>query len=147
MSKNVDSRILNYKENAPLLYLDGRYFNLVLGKSDEVSTKPIIIKIKSSHTKTNLGEIYINVTKPYMLFRIIIEVYEQINVNGRLLDRVYTRHSNLLIIDNIHNIITRFEPLQINVYNNNINTVLQDNFESTLPQHSYVNLDIHPQVP
>lgn len=145
MSQNLDPRLLNYKKNAQPLYLDGRYFNIVLGKSNEVSTKPIVIKIKPSGVEHNLGTIYMDVTRPYMLFRIIIEIYESVKVRGRMKDKLYTRHSNLLIFDNMESNIMRFEPLQKNDYTGNIDNVLMDYFSYTLPQHNYAVFDLHPQ--
>lgn len=145
--QSLDPRLLEYKTKADPIYLDGRYFNVILGRSSEVSTKPIVIKIKHSGTTSNLEQVYVDITRPIMLFRVIIEVYEQINVRGVPKDRIYTRHSNLLIFDNTNNIITRFEPLVENIYNPNIDDVIIDHFSYGLPQHQYVNLDVHPQKP
>lgn len=147
MSQNLDPRLLEYKTKAKPIYLDGRYFNIILGSSPEVSTKPIVIKLKNGGTTTNLEQIYVDITKSYMLFRVIIEVYEEIIVHNQKKDRLYTRHSNLLIFDNIENIITRFEPLEENAYNQNIDNEIIEHFRYGLPQHQYVNLDVHPQKP
>lgn len=143
--KGLDSRIFDYKKNAPPLFLDGRFFNLVLGKSDEVSTKPIIVKLKASGTTTNLESIYVDITRPIVIFRVIVELYEQVTIRGVLKDTIYTRHSNLLIIDNVNRTITRFEPLQANDYTGNINSALIEHFKYQLPQHTYGEYDIHPQ--
>lgn len=143
--KGLDSRILNYKENSPPLFLDGRFFNLVLGRSEDVSTKPIIVKIKTSGTSTNLGSIYVDISRPIVIFRIIVELYEQVVMNGTYKDNIYARHSNLLIIDNVNRSMTRFEPLQVNKYTGNINAALMEHFKYQLPQHTYAEYDIHPQ--
>ncbi len=143
--KGLDTRIFDYKNNAPPLFLDGRFFNLVLGRSDEVSTKPIIIKIKTTGTTTNLEHIYVDVSNPIVILRIIVELYEQVNISGVMRDKVYSRHSNLLVIDNVNRQITRFEPLQVNEYTGNINSAIMEHFSYQLPQHDYSEYNLHPQ--
>jgi len=142
---DLDRKLLNYKQNAPPLYLDGRYFNIILGKYDAVSTRPIIVKMKTTGTETNMDRISIDINRPVVLFRVIVELYEQNNIRGVIRHKIASRHSNLLIIDNINRTISRFEPLIENVYSPNINNALIDQFRYRLPQHQYEEIDAHPQ--
>ncbi len=143
--KKLDPQILNYKENSPPLFLDGRFFNLVLGKADEISMRPIIIQIKTSGTTSDLRQAHIDISKPIVIFRVIVELYESINIGGVSRDKIFSRHSNLVVVDNVNRQITRFEPLQVNEYNGNINTALETGFKSRLPQHNYAEYEMHPQ--
>ena len=137
----IDERLLEYKQKSPALYLDGRYFNLVVGKHPYVVTKPLIINIADGKPlSSNLTDIYLNPTQDVILLRIIIQV---VNNDGSIL----SRHSNLLIIDNNprDRTISKFEPLDNNVYSEYINAYLKNEFLGMMPHHRYVELNYHPQ--
>ena len=140
--QKLDTRLLGYKEKSPQLSLDGRYFNLVVGKHPYVVTKPLIINI-GEVVDSNLAHIYLNPLQEIILLRVIIQ---NLNTDGSVL----SRHSNLLIIDNSLNdpsqeAIRRFEPLESNVYSEYVNQYLQGQFQYMLPQHQYSELNYHPQ--
>ena len=104
-------------------------------------TKPLIINIANAKPlASNLTDIYLNPIQDVILLRVIIKL---INNDGSIL----SRHSNLLIIDNNprDRTISRFEPLDNNVYDDYINAYLGNEFKSMMPNHRYLELNYHPQ--
>lgn len=177
-SQRTDRALLTYKENAPSVYLDGRYFNIIFGKNPNVPTRSLIVQVRlnsndyvrqmedgSADIQTNSDQIYINPTQNYVLLRVVIVLVGQrnpsVNVSpkdliargatgpsGSLLgneEYVISRHSNLLIFDNNRKQINRFEPLDDNGYSFYINQKLESDFRYVLPQHTYQEIDFHPQ--
>ena len=135
---SLDRKLLNYENIGPPLYLDGRYFNIVVGRSPYVSTKAIVIKITHSGITSNIDQVDIYIEERAMMYRIIIEVYDNYN-------KLMTRHSNLLIFDNENRNVSRFEPLIVNQYNDVIDTYLIDQLSARTPMHQYLVIDAHPQ--
>lgn len=76
----MEKQLLKYKELAPIEYLDGRYFNLVLRNIPGVVAEPLILRI--SKTGINIiGGVGFSKNVPVQYLRLIIEFVQEPEMN------------------------------------------------------------------
>src|SRR5579883_2004270 len=128
---------LNDYENYPpskSCYLDGRYFNLVLGKYPGLLPNPLEIKIKDAtkiDEKIESIKAYMGINKFNKKYPGLLRLRIIFSNAGRK-----SLHSNLLIIDFKNNTIYRFEPLRNSIQlENEINRLIMDYFRINLNQN------------
>lgn len=120
-----------------ICYLDGKYFDAVLGTYHNYIPEPIVIDITKDGKGTMLfPNITIDEEITY-IFRITIAVEDK------------DKHSNLLIIEPDTDVVYRFEPAPIkdHIYHM-INRLIQSHLFSKIPSFSYhVYTDNEPDAP
>jgi hypothetical protein len=134
----MDKQLLNYKSLVGTRYLDGRYFNLVFQNQPGLIRTPMVIQITKSETKITSGDIIVPIgtNVEYYIIRLIIEIVEK--------NKVVSRHSNVVIIDNVVKKVIRFEPFEL-FDAVDINKLLSQSFSSSLGGYFFVESSAHPQ--
>ena len=170
----MDKQLLNYKKQDNE-YLDGRYFNIALRDIPNVIQQPLVIRVNSTGAYVVGGLALIKVKgTQYMRIIIefienaqlmsqgqmsprqtqnnystiqIPQIPQMSNMSGvpQVEAKIISKHSNLLIIDNINKRIQRFEPLDNNNYSPYINQALMKLLEPAYSGYTYNELSVHPQ--
>lgn len=110
-------KLVDWREYEPTesCYLDGRYFNKVLGDYEGTVLEPLRIALANGGQQYNWALADIKITNPQLpqLMRLIISTPE-------------TKHSNLLVLDVMNKRLFRFEPYERNkmLYYNQVNQIL-----------------------
>ncbi len=134
-------------------YLDGRYFNYVLGPYEGTVQEPIHITVEENQRESssieNVGyqvflkfnDTSLNRTSgPVRLIKVVIEVGQEDSPDA------ISIHSNLVWIDMRNKIIYRFEPIDDDPYFDDINEALVNYFNVQMPEYGVELWNEHPQM-
>src|SRR5437762_557609 len=133
-------RLLAYKNLAKKEYLDGRYFNLVFKDQPGLVRKPLVIRVTQGETRIVTPDLGFRMDPEteFYIIRVILEVGDN---EGRTL----SRHSNVVIIDNILKRVLRFEPLS-GISSPDVNKVISATLRPFFKGYFYVESSAHPQT-
>lgn len=117
--------------------LSGRYFNYVLGFHSGLIQRPLVIRVGTSNPRIVGEPIEFGIKNQVQLLRVIVETE---NNEGT----VFSRHSNLVLIDTPKKKILHFEPM-VNPNHMTVSKVLVDALRPNFRGYEYVESDLHPQ--
>jgi len=132
MAKNL----VDYKDWAPVEHLSGVYFNKVFANDPALIKKPLVIRIENDEPSIFGQSLGFKTEGDMHLLRLILEVIS----NGK----VTSRHSNVVVIDNVLKKIVRFEPLA-SINSNKIDQFLANTLRPLFKGYIYEQVNSHPQ--
>jgi hypothetical protein len=157
--KELKELLSTYQNAKPTseTYLDGGYFDIVLGRYAGWVKNPIYVKVSketlvdpktgniTQHHNTRverLGSIPEPSPEDPAIVRVVVEI-KKVDIEG---EEMMSRHSNLIIIDSNKKKIYRFEPLDRHHYYSHVDNGLRKYFSITFPDYEYNVINVHPQV-
>lgn len=151
--KTFWERASKYSGKSEKCYLDGRYFNRVLGFYPGTIQEPMRISIQDNLAVSSSNDEDMdyavafasdeyaikNSSGPIRLFKLIIEIGKAGTPNGIL------THSNLIWVDMRKKKVCRFEPMMNHPYSDVIQSTLMNYFKG-LKGFKFVLVNQHPQM-
>lgn len=120
------SNYRNYPKTSSC-FLDGRYFNEVFHKYPGLIVKPLNIFLITDNIKYNGKVEYQSYMNPVTLDQSYPNLLRVIITTQDKQGKIYSRHSNLVIIDWTNNKVYRFEPSpEKSIYHDQINQIIQE---------------------